>query len=649
MAESTEPPLVIAVIGAGLYGLSTVERLVANSTVYVPDRDRQVHIHLIDPFLGQGSRTWSVAQPAQLWMNSHAGLMTLFTDDFSSCAGPVRKGPTLQEWAAAHGETLSVDETLDRLVDGVSPYRWATRSSMGKYMTWFLDHVCENAPANVHVHRHRDVAVEVVETPDSPQGGETVRLAGETIPLRCHRVVLAQGRPASEPTAKQREMQAAMSSQGAGYEPPGPAALSKTAHIKPGEGVLLRGLGLTFFDYLQLFTTVRGGSFRRVIDGSLTYEPSGDEPRIYATSRSGVPAHPLPWWPVSGSLAKCATPRFTSPRLFADLARSRDTAGALQEITARMRAELLYFYYAELLTSDPERYADNWDRFRQPFLACAPGSPAQDEVIASVVPDEDRLDLDHLVDPLRGRKFSDLAALQSWMRRYVARVTNRSLTRERSCDLALRAGLSYLTSAIGSAVRSNRSEAVPEFYRGAWEWVRARVAVLTGGAPWPRQLELQALSRCGVLTFLGQETWMTDEPAPGALRFASGTVPERVNITHVIEARRQQPSVVRTRDDLLRSLHERGEVAWRETGRSPDAPSDAPQTIVVTRHGSLISRDRRVSGTRYAVGADTSYPIQTPGLPRAGTDSDVFHMTDRVARHALESIVRNHTDATPEG
>jgi hypothetical protein len=54
--------------------------------------------------------------------------------------------------------------------------------------------------------------------------------------------------------------------------------------------VILRGLGLCFFDYMALLTSGRGGEFHRH-DGKLTYEPSGDEPLIFAGSRRGVPYH----------------------------------------------------------------------------------------------------------------------------------------------------------------------------------------------------------------------------------------------------------------------------------------------------------------------------------------------------------------------
>ena len=637
--ERQKSPYVIAIIGAGLYGLSTLERIVANVPEYAAERE--FHIHLIDPYLDRGSRTWLTDQPAELWMNSHAGEMTLFTDDSSNCAGPVRKGPTLHEWAAASGEVLSTDETLDRLVDAFSPHRYASRSLMGKYLGWFLGHVSENAPDNVRIHRHGKLAVDVTAHSGALRESESVWLAGESVPLACDRVVLAQGRPPVLPTPKQRELKKVLASYGGSYGPPGQASLAKAVHIRAGDSVLLRGLGLTFYDYLQLFTTVRGGKFRRTDDDSLVYEPSGEEPRIFATSRTGVPPCPVPWWPVTPHMTKCVVPGFTSREVFAELARSHDVEAALRESAVLMTSELMHFYYVELLTADPEHRLFDGDRFRHLFLNCAPGSREQEELVASGIPEEDRLDFGQMMDPLRDQRFGDLDSLQAWMRQYIARVTNRNLSKKHSCDLALRTSLAHLASAMVQAAGSHEAVQNSTFFRPAMGWVRSKLRFLVGGAPWPRQKELQALSRSGVVTFLGRDAQMSDDPGARTVRCASRTVPEAVDVTHVIEARHSPSSVESTTDPLHRELHRRGQLASRRPGAPASGVSGVPivpELMAVTWHGRLISAGGSVSRTRYAVGADTSNPITTPGLPRARTDSDVFLLTDRVARHLLDSL-----------
>src|SRR5207302_3688572 len=60
--------------------------------------------------------------------------------------------------------------------------------------------------------------------------------------------------------------------------------------VWPGRQVLIRGLGLCFFDYMSLFTEGRGGKFVEKGDG-LAYLPSGVEPRIVCGSRRGLPLH----------------------------------------------------------------------------------------------------------------------------------------------------------------------------------------------------------------------------------------------------------------------------------------------------------------------------------------------------------------------
>ncbi|NEE15286.1 adenylate cyclase, partial [Streptomyces sp. SID7499] len=56
--------------------------------------------------------------------------------------------------------------------------------------------------------------------------------------------------------------------------------------LRPGEPVIVRGIGLAFIDLMVLLTEGRGG---RHEDG--VYLPSGREPVLYVGSRRGVPYH----------------------------------------------------------------------------------------------------------------------------------------------------------------------------------------------------------------------------------------------------------------------------------------------------------------------------------------------------------------------
>ncbi len=103
-------------------------------------------------------------------------------------------------------------------------------------------------------------------------------------------VILAQGHVPARPTAAERRLAAFAARHGLTYLAPSNPADADLTSVGAGEPVLLRGLGLNFFDYMALFTHGRGGTFARV-DGRLRYRPSGREPRLYAGSRRGVPYH----------------------------------------------------------------------------------------------------------------------------------------------------------------------------------------------------------------------------------------------------------------------------------------------------------------------------------------------------------------------
>ena len=66
------------------------------------------------------------------------------------------------------------------------------------------------------------------------------------------------------------------------------AVLEDLAAVPAAEPVLVRGLGMGFFDTLTLLTLGRGGRFVPGA-GGLAYEPSGREPVVHVTSRRGVP------------------------------------------------------------------------------------------------------------------------------------------------------------------------------------------------------------------------------------------------------------------------------------------------------------------------------------------------------------------------
>src|SRR5262249_17831615 len=128
----------IALVGAGPRGTSVLERLCASAPELLPPGVR-LTVHVVDPAPPGPGRVWRTAQSPELLMTTVAGQVTLFTDDSVDCSGPIRRGPSLHEWAA--GE--------------VGPDDYPTRAHYGRYLEWVFAHLVERAPQAVRVEAHR--------------------------------------------------------------------------------------------------------------------------------------------------------------------------------------------------------------------------------------------------------------------------------------------------------------------------------------------------------------------------------------------------------------------------------------------------------------------------------------------------------------
>src|SRR5207237_8635476 len=106
---------------------------------------------------------------------------------------------------------------------------------------------------------------------------EVVVNAGESI-SDLQAVVLALGHMPHRLGEPEAAMSQFADRHGLRYIAPSNPADVPLDAIPAGESVILRGLGLNFFDYMALFTIGRGGRFVRESENSpatLTYLPSG--------------------------------------------------------------------------------------------------------------------------------------------------------------------------------------------------------------------------------------------------------------------------------------------------------------------------------------------------------------------------------------
>ncbi|MGH4030877.1 FAD/NAD(P)-binding protein [Actinomycetota bacterium Odt1-20B] len=578
----------LVIVGAGPRGTGLLERIAANMPSLYGDSScgdasgAEVDIHLVDPYPPGGGRIWRRDQSPLLWMNSQAQDVTLFTDDTVELAGPVKEGPALHEWGRLDGRTF------------------VSRRTQSGYLRWVYERALTALPAGVTVHEHRRRALRV----SGPrEGRQRVWLEGRAEPLVTDLVILAQGHLDAELDPEQAELAAYAERHGLVHLPPDFTADSDLSPLAPGESVIVRGFGLAFVDLMVLLTEGRGGRY----EGD-AYIPSGREPVLYVGSRRGVPYHSKIGYDWTGERPQL--PRYLGPAEIDELLARPDGYDFRRDVWPLVEKELGFAHYHRLFTAHPGRTAMDWTDFDEKYAACPPGSPELHALVSAAVPDPaDRLDLTALDRPLDGVRHTSYEALQDGLRRYVTADLDRRHDPEHSPDLAVFLGL---LSVYGQLVRLG----------DVGGWWHGFFSYLASGPPGPRLRQLLALSRAGVVRFLGADVSVRAED--GVFRAESPTLPGRVTEARaLVEARLPQPTLERTRDPLLRELYAEG-AQTTPAGLLAVDPAD----------GRVLDRAGAPHPRRFALGPHTN-ARGAGAFTRPRTNSPSFRQNDATARAAL--------------
>ncbi|MFJ8795312.1 FAD/NAD(P)-binding protein [Streptomyces sp. NPDC102462] len=615
MSASTEESsaVSVALVGAGPRGTSVLERLCASAPELLPPGVR-LTVHVIDPAPPGPGRVWRTVQPPELLMNTVACQVTLFTDESVDCSGPIRPGPSLHEWA---------DGELD-------PDDYPTRAHYGRYLEWVFARVVRHAPDAVRVRTHRARAVRLADEAD---GRQALTLDDGRTLTGLAAVVLAQGHLPARADRTLRETAEYAGRHGLRHIPPANPADVDLAPLAPGEPVLLRGLGLNFFDHLALLTTGRGGRFTRGADGTLRYTPSGDEPRLYAGSRRGVP------YQARGDNAKGPygrhTPRVLTPEVIAGFRKRADSGEPpdfLAEIWPLVAKEVETVYYGALTGR-----AD----FAGRFLAVPHGDPQEALLLDEFgVRDADRWCWERISRPYAGRDFADREQWRTWLRAHL---------REDAAQAALGNVAGPLKAAL-DVLRDLRNEIRLVVDHGGLagasrrdhldRWYTPLNAFLSIGPPRRRIEELAALLDAGVVEVLGPR--LEVRGAGGAWTAYSPDVPgSAVRVTTLIEARLPEPDVRRTADELLTGLLRTGECRPHTVDGYETGGLD-----VTVRPYRLMDRQGQSHARRFAFGVPTEgvHWVTAAGA-RPGVDSVTLSDADAVARAVLRTA---REEAEPE-
>ncbi|MFF4020833.1 FAD/NAD(P)-binding protein [Streptomyces sp. NPDC001843] len=633
----------VCLVGAGPRGLSVLERLCAQERK--SPRWDHVTVHVVEPAPPGAGRVWRPSQSRHLLMNTVASQVTVYTDASVGIEGPLEEGPSLYQWAKALGPsaltpgdgTTYDDETLAEARD-LGPDTYPTRALYGQYLGWVFQQVTANAAAHVTVRVHAQRAV-ALDDGDSGLGGtgpQTVLLADGTRLTGLSAIVLAQGHLPVVPGPAEQELSGFAARHGLTYITPANPADVDLDSIAPGEGVLLRGLGLNFFDYMALFTRARGGVFERV-DGRLVYRPSGREPRLYAGSRRGVP------YQARGENEKGAHGRhlprlLTAEHIAALRAPDRGPIRFGTDLWPLISKEVESVYYEALLT--PRQGAARAADFAARYLRAEPG-PQRDRLLAEAdVDTAERWDWERVARPHGNRVFPDLSAFRAWLRDHLDEDVQNA--REGNISGPLKAALDVL--------RDLRNEVRLAVDHGGLDgdshrdeldgWYTPLNAYLSIGPPASRIDEMAALMDARVLEVLGPGLRVgTEADGPEGPRFTgTSDIPGvLVRTTALIESRLPEIDLRRTADPLLAHLLRTGQCRPYSIPGRGDGPDYETGGLAVTeRPYRLLDAQGEPHPRRFAYGVPTEsvHWVTAAGI-RPGVGSVTLEDSDAIAGAVL--------------
>jgi hypothetical protein len=567
-------------------------------------------------------------------MNTVSSQVTMFTDP--SVPGVCEPGPSLHQWAsfvAVMGSMEGYDEAVVTEAARLGPDSYASRALHGSYLEWVFHRVTAAIPAGLDIQVHQTRAVTLQE---DLRGRQCVVLEDGTRLGGLDAVVLALGHLPVSPTREENELAAFAVKSGLTYIPPASPADVELSAIEPREPVLLRGLGLNFFDYISMLTVGRGGSFER--DGAgLVYRPSGLEPRLYAGSRRGIPYHSR------GRNQKGAHGRHIPVVLtdsVLDRLRSRGEVDFRGELWPLIAKEVETVYYTAVLR---ERAVCDCrvQGFVERYLAVGWQHPGEQSLLDEMdITPEERWNWHELAHPYGAGRFTGRAEFHAWLLSYLrqdvahALAGNVSDPRKAALDVLrdLRNEVRLVVDHGRLTSRSHRED--------LQRWYTPFNAFLSIGPPVERIEEIVALIRAGVLDILGPGVQFCTESGSPACFVASSPLVAgpAVCATTMIEARLPDTDLARTVDPLLQDLLAAGQCRPFRIGSYQTGGME-----VTERPGRLVDAAGRPHPRRFAYGIPTeSVHWGTAAGARPGVNSVLFGDSDAIARAVL-----NLTDQPP--
>lgn len=501
-------------IGAGPRGTSVLERLLANWVPAGPDAT--LHIDVVDPYPAGPGHVWQPGQSRLYLMNTQSFYPTVIPED-PDVAQPLA-GHTFDRWRELQREqphpALTAGERAE--LSGLASEDFPSRALYGRYLRSTLEELLSRLPAGATVDFHSTTATSVRHTAalgagdrDSGRVSFDVELADGGV-LTVDSVVLALGHLESRLSPEQRELQAAAEEFGLLYLPPAAPADVDWSLVPAVKPVLVRGMGLNFFDAMGQLTEGRGGRFLPGADGRLGYLPSGREPLIIAASRRGTPYRAKAT--LAGYYPDAVTLKYCTEHALAKFAEAGIRPAFDHDLWPLLHRDALWAYYSTLAASqpgailtDPKEFLKALEEALRPHAhSAAKWEDLVDSVLDVHLRPAHRLNLLGLAAPLAGRSFASRAELDGAVVEYLLDDARRSALGEddpvKMTIGALHHGRAVLKTAVADGGITDES-----WVAGLRGWFESFVEGLASGPPALRAEQLAALVSAGVVRFVGPD------------------------------------------------------------------------------------------------------------------------------------------------
>lgn len=622
----------IAIIGVGPRGVSVIDRIGAAGP------SSPLELHLIDDAQLGAGRIWDTEQTRTLCMNTLADAVTLFTEPGSTVTAPVRVGPTMFEWIKlARGEALLANETSESKEDlfkrfpaqldasyqeelaKTRPESNPSRALYGEYIRWCFRVFLDLLPEHVTVVEHSARAVKI--TPAEKDPFDLIELSDGS-QVQAHATIIANGW--TKPELNPEEIMLSEAS-GIWIAPDNP--VEQKVEALPASGkVLVRGMGMGFFDLMALLTFDRGGRYVEddTARSGLRYEASGKEPHLFVSSGRGYP-----YLPKSDYKSLPPKPKVGRLKAVIENLKDADRIDFGLEVWPAIVKDAYEDYYRVLAQQKPQALAIPIDQLIE-IIDQSTSDTIEANLASHVKDPTDRFSLGMWRRPLEGIDES-IAELTQRIGEGLHRDIAEAVAARKS---ALKSGLWSLSA--------SRKPAMILGSEGRYTW-KSRVGpykefmgigqMAGSGPPLFRTRQLLALVDAGIVSFLGDRPSVQVEEDHFVM--FSPTTGEKVKSSYLVDAWMHQPDIRHTADPLFASLQNRLRPFQELEENGLPVDTGSPEVHPISR--ALIHPDGREDPRVMVIGIPTYAQMpDTTISPMPGTDPLMLQETDKAAMNALK-------------